>query len=89
MWYLLFSLHIGADHLLTLRAEQISYTTGLAPAVEGDATKYGITYRLRFTDSVALKLEAVRETQSPQFSNPDRGEDLTTDVLTSSWVYAY
>ena len=89
MAYLLLTYFLGSDHTFTLRGERIEYVTDLNSAIQGEATKYGLTYRYRFDDPMVLKVEAVRETQSPQFFVATEGQDLTTDVFTTSWVYAF
>ena len=89
MYYLLLTFFIEANHQVTIRGEGINFTTHRGSAIEGKATKNGISYRYRFHDSMVLKVEAVREVQTPQFFLPGLGEELTTDVFTTSWVFSF
>jgi hypothetical protein len=85
--YLLLSWHLGADHLLTGRYERMTFESSTRP--DGTATKLGATWRWRLDDGVALRVEAVRETQSPQFWVTAGSADLTTTVLATSLVYSF
>jgi hypothetical protein len=87
MTSLLLSYELGARHLFTLRYETIDYVSDVNAGEKGQATKYGLTYRLRISDPMVLKLEFVTETQSPQFWTMDG--DLATDVAALSWVYSF
>jgi hypothetical protein len=86
MYSLLLSYELGAHQLFTLRYESISFVTDVVQDT-GTATKYGLTYRLRIADPMALKLEYVTETQSPQFYTA--ADDLTTNLAALSWVYSF
>ena len=89
MGYLLLSLHLGAAHLLTGRAEWMSFTSERYWGNATSASKYGLSYRYRMGGSAVIKLEAQHEVQSPQFYVPSSWESLTTDVASLSWVYSY
>lgn len=89
MGYLLLSLHLGADHLITGRAERMTFTSDQYWGNATQASKYGLSYRYRMDGPAVIKLEAQREVQSPQFYVPGLWENLTTDVASLSWVYSY
>jgi hypothetical protein len=90
MAHLLLSYDLGADHLFTLRGERISFDTALATwGTAGEARKAGATYRYRVGDGLVIKVEAVSEVQTPQFFQPTEQKELTTRVLSTSWVYAF
>jgi len=89
MGYVLLSWFLGANHLFTLRGEQITFTTGLRPLTESEAVKFGLAYRYRVSDGMAIKAEAVTEEQTPQFFVATKGKDLTTKVVSTSWVYSF
>ena len=55
----------------------------------GEATKNGLTYRLRISDPMVLKVEYVTEVQTPQYWRPTLHKQLTTNVLATSWVYSF
>lgn len=90
MAYLLLSWYGGANHLVTLRVERMTFRTDRYWDFEGSAKKSGLSYRYRLADGVALKVEGVREIQSPQFYvMPPDWKDLTTSVFTTSLVYSF
>lgn len=89
MYYVLLSYELGANHLITLRGEGITFVSDKDATRQGKATKAGLTWRYRMAPPMVLKLEYVTETQSPQFWQIAQGDDLVTTVAAASWVYSF